>query len=102
MSVQSVVIVGAGQSGGRASALLRQEGFQGDITLIGAEAHPPYERPPLSKAVLKGDKTADHCFLYEADFYQQQNITLITGKTVEAIDADISSAFQLVAAQSSS
>ena len=88
MSVQSVVIVGAGQSGGRAAALLRQEGFQGDITLIGAEAHPPYERPPLSKAVLKGDKTADHCFLYEADFYQQQNITLITGKTVEAIDAD--------------
>ncbi|MDF1749887.1 MAG: hypothetical protein P1V34_13530 [Alphaproteobacteria bacterium] len=41
MSVNSVVIIGAGQSGGRAAALLRQEGFEGTITLIGAEEHPP-------------------------------------------------------------
>ncbi|MDF1749888.1 MAG: FAD-dependent oxidoreductase [Alphaproteobacteria bacterium] len=42
----------------------------------------------MSKAVLKGEKSADHCFLYDADFYQQQNIDLITGRHVEAIDKD--------------
>ncbi len=86
MTVQSVVIVGAGQSGGRTAALLRQEGFEGTITLIGSENHPPYERPPLSKAVLKGEKTPDHCFLYSPDFYAENRIDLLTGRTVTALD----------------
>ncbi|MDW3204111.1 MAG: FAD-dependent oxidoreductase [Alphaproteobacteria bacterium] len=86
MTVESVVIVGAGQSGGRTAALLRQEGFEGDICLIGAEPHAPYERPPLSKAVLKGEKDASHCFLYDAAFYDDNRITLKTGTRVEAID----------------
>lgn len=88
MSVDRVVIVGAGQSGGRTAALLRQEGFEGEIVLIGAEAHPPYERPPLSKAVLKGEKQADHCFLYDAAFYSENRIDLRTAERVAAIDTD--------------
>jgi 3-phenylpropionate/trans-cinnamate dioxygenase ferredoxin reductase subunit len=86
MTVQKVLIVGAGQSGGRAAALLRQEGFEGAITLVGAEPHPPYERPPLSKAVLKGEKPASDCFLYDGDFYGENRIDLITGHAVTSLD----------------
>ena len=87
MTTESVVIVGAGQSGGRAAALLRQEGFEGAITLIGAETHAPYERPPLSKAVLKGEKEPESCFLYDSAFYQENRIDLKLGASVGAIDA---------------
>ena len=50
----TIVIVGAGQAGGWAAQALRSEGFAGRVVLIGDEAHPPHERPPLSKAVLSG------------------------------------------------
>ena len=86
MTVDSVVIVGAGQSGGRTAALLRQEGYEGAIVLIGAEPHAPYERPPLSKAVLKGEKEASHCFLYDDGFYAESRIDLMTGRRAVAID----------------
>ena len=55
----SVVIVGAGHAGGTAAALLRQFGFEGAITLIGEEPLAPYQRPPLSKAWLKGEADGD-------------------------------------------
>ena len=48
-----VVIIGAGEAGARAAVTLRERGFDGAITLIGRESHAPYERPPLSKAVIK-------------------------------------------------
>lgn len=86
MSVNSVLVVGAGQSGGRVAALLRQEGYEGAIQLVGAEEHPPYERPPLSKAVLKGEKDAAHCFLFEQEFYQGNGIDLLTGVSVTQVD----------------
>jgi 3-phenylpropionate/trans-cinnamate dioxygenase ferredoxin reductase subunit len=86
MTVERVVIIGAGQSGGRAAALLRQEGFGGEIALLGAEAHAPYERPPLSKAVLKGEKPAADCFLYDEPFYAENRIDLRTGARAAAID----------------
>ena len=54
-----VVIVGAGHAGGTAAALLRQYGFDGPITMVGDEPIPPYQRPPLSKAWLKGEADAD-------------------------------------------
>ncbi|HEY9346866.1 MAG TPA: FAD-dependent oxidoreductase, partial [Inquilinus sp.] len=47
-----MVIVGAGEAGARAAAALREEGWDGPVTLVGGEVHPPYERPPLSKAAL--------------------------------------------------
>jgi 3-phenylpropionate/trans-cinnamate dioxygenase ferredoxin reductase subunit len=58
-----MVIVGAGHVGGRAALALREGGWAGDIVLIGAETHLPYERPPLSKGVLTGEQTAASCQL---------------------------------------
>jgi 3-phenylpropionate/trans-cinnamate dioxygenase ferredoxin reductase subunit len=55
--VQRVVVVGGGLAGGRVCEALRQQGFAGELTLVGDEDRPPYDRPPLSKAVLTGDLT---------------------------------------------
>ena len=57
-NVETVVIAGAGHAGGRAAEAVRQDGFKGRVVLIGDESHPPYERPPLSKAVLAGEADA--------------------------------------------
>src|SRR6202035_5659796 len=64
-----IVIAGAGHAGGSAAAMLRQFGWTGAITLIGEEPLPPYQRPPLSKAWLKGEVTAESLALRPARFY---------------------------------
>jgi 3-phenylpropionate/trans-cinnamate dioxygenase ferredoxin reductase subunit len=69
-----VVIVGAGHAGGTAAALLRQYGHQGPITLVGEEPIPPYQRPPLSKAWLKGEADADALALKPLEFYAENQI----------------------------
>ncbi|HEY2751116.1 NAD(P)/FAD-dependent oxidoreductase [Phenylobacterium sp.] len=69
-----VVILGAGHSGGTAAALLRQYGHEGRITLIGEEPIAPYQRPPLSKAWLKGEADADSLALKPLEFYAEHNI----------------------------
>ena len=69
-----VVILGAGHAGGTAAALLRQYGFEGAITLIGEEPIVPYQRPPLSKAWLKGEADADSLALKPLAFYAEHNI----------------------------
>ncbi|WP_304164139.1 NAD(P)/FAD-dependent oxidoreductase [Phenylobacterium aquaticum] len=69
-----VVIIGAGHAGGTAAALLRQYGFAGPITLVGEEPIPPYQRPPLSKAWLKGEADADSLALKPLEFYAENNI----------------------------
>jgi 3-phenylpropionate/trans-cinnamate dioxygenase ferredoxin reductase subunit len=69
-----VVILGAGHAGGTAAALLRQYGHQGPITLIGDEPIPPYQRPPLSKAWLKGEADADALALKPLEFYAEHGI----------------------------
>jgi 3-phenylpropionate/trans-cinnamate dioxygenase ferredoxin reductase subunit len=69
-----VVILGAGHAGGTAAALLRQYGHEGAITLIGDEPIPPYQRPPLSKAWLKGEANADSLALKPLEFYAEANI----------------------------
>lgn len=69
-----VVILGAGHAGGTAAALLRQYGHQGPITLIGEEPIPPYQRPPLSKAWLKGEADADSLALKPLEFYAEHDI----------------------------
>lgn len=61
---RAMVIIGAGHAGGRAALTLRESGFAGRIVLIGDEAHMPYERPPLSKALLKGDSSLQACSLF--------------------------------------
>ncbi len=62
-----MVIVGAGHCGGRAAQILRESGWTGAIHLIGDEPHPPYERPPLSKDLLTGEKTAESCAVLSGD-----------------------------------
>ncbi|HEX4172580.1 MAG TPA: FAD-dependent oxidoreductase [Acetobacteraceae bacterium] len=81
-----VVIVGAGHAGGSAAALLRQYGWQGPIILIGAEQEVPYQRPPLSKAWLKGEQQLADLLLRPAAFYPGSLIDLRLGCEVTAID----------------
>jgi 3-phenylpropionate/trans-cinnamate dioxygenase ferredoxin reductase subunit len=81
------VIVGAGQAGGRAAETLRAEGFAGRIVMIGAEAYVPYERPPLSKQLLKRDEGPERAFLHPPDYYPEQDIELRLECRAEAIDA---------------
>ncbi|REF73318.1 pyridine nucleotide-disulfide oxidoreductase (plasmid) [Paracoccus versutus] len=80
-----IVIVGAGQAGAALAAKLRRLGFAGAITMIGAEAALPYERPPLSKAFLLGKIDAERLQLRPPSFYREQEITLLTGQTVQKI-----------------
>ncbi|UOA28554.1 FAD-dependent oxidoreductase [Pseudosulfitobacter sp. DSM 107133] len=81
-----VIVIGAGQAGSSCVAKLRNKGFEGKVTLIGAEAVPPYQRPPLSKGYLLGDMTLERMFLRPESFYSENNIDLRMGTKVEAID----------------
>ena len=80
------VIVGAGQAGGRAAEAMRAAGFAGRVVLVGEEAALPYERPPLSKAVLTGEKPAETTALFPPGFYEEKRIEVLTGTRVVAID----------------
>jgi len=82
----SIVVVGAGQAGASLVARLRSEGFDGPITLIGAEPVPPYQRPPLSKAYLLGEMAQERLYLRPESFYADQGIELRLGQPVEVID----------------
>jgi 3-phenylpropionate/trans-cinnamate dioxygenase ferredoxin reductase subunit len=82
-----VLIIGAGHAGGTAAALLRQYGHEGPIVLAGAEAAAPYQRPPLSKAWLKGEADLEALLLRPEAFYAEHDIALRTGVTATAIDA---------------
>ncbi|WP_035212933.1 NAD(P)/FAD-dependent oxidoreductase [Achromobacter marplatensis] len=82
----SILIIGAGQSGAVAAAALRDLGHEGPITLIGREAHAPYERPPLSKAVLQSAEAHAQTAVHPGDFYEQRRITLLTGAEVVRLD----------------
>lgn len=81
-----VVIVGAGQAGASAAAKLRALGFSGEITMIGEEPQPPYQRPPLSKAYLLGEMEEARLWLRPPEFWAAQNIALRLGAKVTAID----------------
>ncbi|AFL49844.1 3-phenylpropionate/trans-cinnamate dioxygenase ferredoxin reductase subunit [Sinorhizobium fredii] len=81
-----IVIVGAGECGARAAFALREKGFQGEITLIGAEPHLPYERPPLSKHGLVGAEPPK--LVADAPRYEEARIAVLTSVPVEAIDRE--------------
>jgi 3-phenylpropionate/trans-cinnamate dioxygenase ferredoxin reductase component len=83
-----VVVVGAGQAGSSLVSRLRGEGFDGRITLVGAEPVPPYQRPPLSKAYLLGDMAQDRLYLRPAAYYADQNIDLRLSTRAVAIDPE--------------
>src|SRR3954471_21411755 len=80
------VIVGAGMAGGKAAQTLREEGFDGRVVLVGAEAERPYERPPLSKDYLQGKSEREKTYVHEAGFYEANDIELRTGTTVVSLD----------------
>lgn len=82
-----VLIIGAGHAGGTAAALLRQHGHEGPIVLAGEEPAPPYQRPPLSKAWLKGEADLEALLLRPEEFYAEHGIELRQGVTATAIDA---------------
>ena len=86
MSEPGVVIVGAGHAGGTAAAQLRQYGYEAPITIVGDEPVAPYQRPPLSKAWLKGEADAEALMLRPESFYAEQNIGLRLSTSVAAID----------------
>jgi 3-phenylpropionate/trans-cinnamate dioxygenase ferredoxin reductase component len=85
-TAEHIVIVGGGHGGGSAAAFLRQFGWTGPITLISDEPIPPYHRPPLSKAWLKGEADATSLALRPAAFYADQNVTLRLSTRVTALD----------------
>ncbi|CAM3204956.1 NAD(P)/FAD-dependent oxidoreductase [Sphingomonas zeae] len=83
-----IVIVGTGHAGAQAAITLRQEGFDGTIAMIGEEAYLPYERPPLSKEYLAGDKPFERILIRPERFWDERAITLRLGERVVAVDAE--------------
>ncbi len=77
-NIRRVIIIGAGQAGGETTQRLRQGGFDGDITLIGEEPAPPYQRPPLSKKYLAGDLDMERLLLRPASVYAEEGVALLT------------------------
>jgi NADPH-dependent 2,4-dienoyl-CoA reductase/sulfur reductase-like enzyme len=87
MKRQRIVIVGASLAGATAAATLRDEGFDGEIRLIGAEARLPYNRPPLSKGYLRQQERFEDQLVKPAGYYAEQRIALTLGVRATAIDA---------------
>ena len=85
-SPPSVVIVGAGAAGGAAAEMLRREGYEGPVTLIGADESLPYDRPNLSKDYLAGNAPEEWIPLRPPEFYREQKIDALTNTTVTSID----------------
>lgn len=81
-----VVIVGTGHGGAQAAIALRQQGFEGSILMIGRDDAPPYERPPLSKEYLAGDKGFERIMIRPEKFWADKEIDLRLGAAVTAID----------------
>jgi 3-phenylpropionate/trans-cinnamate dioxygenase ferredoxin reductase subunit len=82
-----VLIVGAGHGGAQAAIALRQRKFAGTIGLLGDEPELPYERPPLSKEYLAGDKAFDRILIRPAAFWVEREVTLLPGHRVASVDS---------------
>jgi 3-phenylpropionate/trans-cinnamate dioxygenase ferredoxin reductase subunit len=80
------MIVGASLAGAKAAEELRERGFDGEIVLIGAESELPYERPPLSKELLRGESERAKAFVHDEQFYADKEIELVSGHAVTALD----------------
>ncbi len=81
-----VVIVGASHAGAQLASSLRQEGWQGQILMIGEEPFAPYQRPPLSKEYLRGEKNADELLIRPAEMYIRHGVELLPGRCVRSVD----------------
>ena len=83
-----VLIIGAGHAGGSVAAFLRQYGHDGPIVLAGQEDAPPYQRPPLSKAWLKGEADLEALLLRPLSFYAEQNIDFRPSTVAVSVDPE--------------
>ena len=86
MERADVVIVGAGHGGAQAAIALRQQGFDGSILLVGLDPEPPYERPPLSKEYLAGEKPFERLYIRPPQFWEERGIGLRPGSYVATVD----------------
>ncbi|AUW59651.1 pyridine nucleotide-disulfide oxidoreductase [Sphingobium sp. SCG-1] len=86
MKYYDILIVGAGHAGAQAAISLRQAGFEGAVAMIGDENYPPYERPPLSKEYLAGDKNFDRILIRPASFWEERDIDMLLGNRVTHVD----------------
>src|SRR5258708_29693815 len=86
LSVDPLVIIGAGQAAGQLVASLAQERFAGGVTIVGDEPHPPYQRPPLSKKFLAGEIELDRLFVESASFYDKAGTALTLDTRRAGID----------------
>jgi 3-phenylpropionate/trans-cinnamate dioxygenase ferredoxin reductase subunit len=86
MDKADIVIVGAGHGGAQAAIALRQKGFGGSILMIGRDAEPPYERPPLSKEYLAGEKPFERLYIRPPQFWADKDVALRLGTSVKGID----------------
>jgi 3-phenylpropionate/trans-cinnamate dioxygenase ferredoxin reductase component len=88
MTSDGILIVGASLAGALAAETLREEGFAGRVTLLGAEAHRPYERPPLSKGYLQGDADRESLFVHPDGWYAEHHVELCLGTVATSLDLD--------------
>ena len=86
MTDYDVLIVGGGHGGAQAAIALRQEKFEGSIAIVGDEPELPYERPPLSKEYLSGDKTFERIMIRPEKFWEEREIAMLLGRRVVAVD----------------
>ena len=86
MKSSRTIILGAGQAGVQVAVSLRQGGYTGEVIVVGKEPHVPYQRPPLSKQVLKQEWAAERCQLHHLEFYQQHQIELLLGVSATGLD----------------
>ncbi|MEM6585667.1 MAG: FAD-dependent oxidoreductase, partial [Pseudomonadota bacterium] len=81
-----VVIVGTGHGAAQAAIALRQRGHEGRIVMIGRDTSPPYERPPLSKEYLAGDKAFERILIRPEKFWEDKGVEMRLGAAVTDID----------------
>jgi 3-phenylpropionate/trans-cinnamate dioxygenase ferredoxin reductase subunit len=86
MAEAGMVIIGAGKAGARAVVSLREHGWKGTITLIGEEAHAPYDRPPLSKSAMTAEEEPKPVFLLDEELLTSLDVTFISGVAATGID----------------
>ena len=86
-STSTLLIVGGGLAGAKAAEAAREGGFEGRVVLAAEEARDPYERPPLSKDILRAEKEPDSSRVHESGYYAEHSIELLTGDPVASIDA---------------
>ncbi|WP_294354153.1 FAD-dependent oxidoreductase [uncultured Sphingomonas sp.] len=88
MTTYDVLIVGAGHGGAQAAVALRQHGFQGTVGMFGDEPEPPYERPPLSKEYMSGERPFDRMLLRPPAFWSNKGVDVVTGAPVTRVRKD--------------